>query len=685
MPNLIDTKEVTTHQSVCPLDCPDTCSLSISVKDEQIVSVKGSKTNPYTAGVICGKVSKYYPEFVHGSNRLRTPMKRIGKKGAAKFTPISWDEALDTIADRFKNIIASHGTEAIIPFNYAGPHGMLAGGSMDRRFFNKLGASQLDRGPLCAGIWGTAYTSLYGAVPGMGPEQALSAKLLVIWGNNTSVSNLHFHRLVKSIKARGGKVVVVDPKRTKIAKQADLHLPIFPGTDVVLALAVAAELERHGGIDDLFVSKHVLGYEDYMTEARHYTPESAAEICKIDAKAIRQLANLYQTISPAAISVGIGPERNQNGGAGVRAAFALPALAGKFGIPGGGIVGATEHAFPKNPDRLQRPELLDRPTRTINILDVPHYILNAPKGQAIKGLFIYNHNPLAVHPDQNRMKQALQDDNLFTVGCDIEMNDSMAFADILLPASTHFEHDDLFAAYGQKYLQRAEAAIPVVGESLPNTEIFRRLAKRFSFNDLAFLATDSQLMDDAINSDDNRMQGVSASELSLEKPLEMQVNGDDSILFANIFPATDSGKIELRSEQLAQLYQQPVPTYIALDKDFPLRLITPSSPKRINATFGGVAENSKIQTLEMHSEDARERELSDGQIVNVYNNLGEVHLRLKVTDDVRKGVVYSDKGAWLKTSPTGQTCNALIPPSRSDIANGACYNDTQVDVKSDLF
>ncbi len=680
MPRTSNRVATTTLPSVCPLDCGDTCSLSVSVDNNQVIGVKGSMANPYTGGAICSKVAKFYPDFVHGANRLKTPMKRVGNKGEAKFVPISWDEALNTIHQQFSGIINRHGAEAIVPFNYSGPHGMLAGGSMDMRFFNKLGASRLDRGPLCAGTWGAAYGSLYGKVPGMEPEQALAAKLMVVWGNNTSVSNLHFHRVIKHIREQGGKLIVIDPKRTHLAKQADLHLAILPGTDVVLALALAAELERNGGIDHDFVQKNVLGFEDYMNEARAYSPEQAAEICKVDAQAIREMARFYQTLSPAALNVGIGPERNRNGGAGIRAALALPALAGKFGVRGGGIVGQSGATFPKTGDKLQATHLLETPTRVINILDVPDIILEGSDQQDIKGLFIYNHNPLAMHPNQNKMRRALESEDVFTVGCDVEMNDSMAYADILLPACTHFEHDDLFGAYGQNYLQKAEPVIDRVGEALPNTEIFRRLAQRFSFSEPEFLATDKELMQDAIDFTDPRLQGKTLETLSVHESLEMKKDGEDFILYYNVFPETKSGKIELRSEALAKLYQQPLPVYRALNKTFPLCLVTPSSNKRTNATFGGHRENTDMQVLEMHPQDAKNRQLNNKQIVKIFNDLGEVHLTLKITEDVREGVIYCAKGAWLKTSPTGQTCNALIPSDRTDLADGACYNDAHVEV-----
>jgi len=665
--------------SVCPLDCPDTCSLAVTVANDQIVQIKGSKVNPYTDGVICAKVSNSYQDFVHGPNRLQTPMKRVGKKGQSDFVAISWDEALDTIHERFSGIIRAYGAQALAPFNYAGPHGLLASGSMDSRFFHKLGASQLNRGPLCGGTMGAAYVSLYGAVPGMSPEQALASKLLVVWGNNTSVSNLHFHRLIKSIKAQGGQLVVVDPRRTKVAQQADLHLPIMPGTDVVLALSVAAELERISGIDHKFVRDHVSGFDEYMLQAQAYPPEVAAKICQVDAEAIRQLAKLYKDLSPAAISLGIGAERNRSGGAGIRAALALPALAGKFGVRGGGIVGLSGRTFPRNGDQLQRPDLLPNPVRVLNILDIPQYILDVPEEQSIKGLFIYNHNPLATHPDQHRMRRALADERLFTVGCDVQMTDSMAYADILLPACSHFEHDDLFAAYGHQYLQRAEPVINRVGEALPNTEIFRRLARRFSFTDDEFLTTDKELMLEAIDFDNASLRGKGVEDLSVNEALEMTCDGQEFILFKTIFPKTSSGKVELLSEEMKQKYQQPVPVYKPLEGDYPLVLITPSSSKRTNATFGGAPESSGMEIVKMHVLDAKQRQLYDGQVIKIYNNLGEVHLRLKITDEVRQGVICCDKGAWLKTSPTGQTCNALIPATRTDIANGACYNDTLVD------
>lgn len=668
--------------SVCPLDCPDTCSLSVSVEDNRVVEVRGSKANPYTAGVICAKVSNSYPDFVHGANRLTRPLRRVGARGEGRFEPLSWEAALDVIHEKVSAVIAAHGPQAVAPFNYAGPHGMLADGSMDLRFFHKLGATLLERVPLCGGIRSLAYASLYGDVPGMPPEQAERAKLVIVWGNNVTVSNLHLQRVTKAARENGAKLVVIDPKRVRIAEQADLHLAVRPGTDVVLAFALTNELERLGGFDRDFIAQWVSGFDVYMEKVRGTSVAKAAAICGVPEADIRALAELYMRLSPAAISIGNGLERNRNGGSGIRAILALPALAGKFGVAGGGLIAKAGAAFPKTSDRLQRPDLIPEGTRRVNILDLPNLILDDRAAPPVRALFIYNHNPVAVHPDQRRVIEALSREDLFTVGCDVAMTDSMAYADIVLPACTHFEHDDIYPAYGQQWLQRAEAVIAPVGESLPNTEIFRRLAARFGFDAPLFRASDAALMDEAIDGDDARLAGTKPSELPLDAALAMQFEGGEPILFKNVFPRTRSGKVELYSASLEEAYAQGLPGYSPVASAHPLALITPSSDKRINATFGGLADSDGMPELEMHPDDAADRGLEDGATVKVWNDLGEVQLCLRISDATRPGVVFSPKGVWLRTSTTGQTVNALVPNEKADICDGACYNDTRVEVSA---
>jgi len=667
------------RRSVCPLDCPDTCSLTVTVEDERIVAIRGSHANPYTAGVLCAKVPAAYPTFIHGERRIRTPLRRAGRRGEARFARISWEEALDAIHARFTAIIAAHGPQAILPLNYAGPHGFLAGGSMDLRFFHRLGASLLDRKPLCGGIRTEAWVGTFGTVPGMRPEQAEHARLIVAWGNNVTWSNLHLMPVINRARKKGAKLVVVDPRRTKIAEQADLHLAARPGTDVVLAWALAAELERHDALDRAFIARHVDGFDEYMTLARRYSVADAARICGVPESQVRTLAEWYATISPAAISVGNGLERNQNGGSGIRAIFALPALGGKFGVPGGGLINGAGFAFPKTPRRLQCPELAPGETRTLNIVDIGAHLLDQRLSPPIKAVFIYNHNPVVVHPDQNRLRRGLLREDLFVVGSDVAMTDSMLYADIVLPAASHFEHAELYAAYGQHWLQRADPVIPPQGEALPNTEIFRRLAARFGFTGPIFEASDAELMDAAVDMDDARLGGIRPSRIPTDHALAMTADGDEFIMFKNVLPGTKSGKVDLASPYLAQKYGARLPRFLPVTSRYPLALISPASDQRITSTFGGV-NGDTAPPLEMHPDDARARGLADGMRVRVWNDLGEVRVPLRVSDAVPRGVVCTLKGAWLRTSDNGQTVSALCPAHHADISEGACFNDARVEV-----
>ena len=417
-----------------------------------------------------------------------------------------------------------------------------------------------------------------------------------------------------------------------------------------------------------------------MAEARRYPPEVAAGICGVAETDIRRLAEWYHTFSPAAISVGNGLERNQNGGSGCRAVFALPALAGKWGTPGGGLVNGASQAFPKTVARLQRPDLVPAGTRTLNIIDVGRHLLDPAFAPPIESLFIYNHNPLIVHPDQNRMRRGLARDDLFTVGADVVMTDSLAYCDIVLPASSHFEYGDLYPAYGQHWLQRAEAVIPPQGESLPNTEIFRRLAARFGFTDLIFRADDRALMDDAVDAADPRMGGLVGSRVAPDRALSMDVAGEPARMFHNVAPRTPSGKIELASPYLEGKYGARLPSFRPVASAYPLALITPASDRRITSTFGGLSTNDGTPPIEMHPDDARPRGLVDGVLVRMWNDLGEVRLPLRITEAVRPGVVSSLKGAWLRSSDNGQTVSALAPAHHADLAGGACYNDARVEV-----
>ncbi|MCP5373150.1 MAG: molybdopterin-dependent oxidoreductase [Hyphomicrobiales bacterium] len=668
--------------SVCPLDCPDTCSLSVATDGARVLEVRGSSANPYTAGVLCGKVTRSYPEFVHGETRLTRPLARTGPRGSGQFAPISWDEALDRVHDGFTRAMAAHGPQSVLPLNYGGPHGDLAAGSMDRRFFHRLGASLLNRGPLCGIVRGTAYGSLFGTAPGMGPEQAADSDLVVVWGSNTTVSYLHLARAIKAARGKGARLVVVDPRRIRIAEQADLFIPVRPGSDIFLAFALAAELERRGALDTAFIERWVDGFEDYMAQARRVSPAQAQAECGIDAAAFEQLADWWAGAQRVGLSVGNGMERGRSGGSAIRAVMALQALTGNFGRRGAGIMAKQGLSFPRTPAKLQRPDLVPPGTRTLNIVDVARHLLDDTLDPPIKAVMIYNHNPVSTHPDQNALRRALMREDLFVAGCDVAMTDSMAYCDVVLPAASSFEIADLYGAYGQGFLQRAEPVIPCVGEALPNTEIFRRLAARFGFDEPLFRASDAELMDDAMDADDPRLGGARPSTLPLDRALAMPApGGGEPVMCLSHGPGTASGRIELFSRDLEDRFGYGLPRFEPVDRgDWPLVLMSPSSSKRTNATFGGCAESRSLEVVEIHPDDAAARGITDGDAVKVWNDLGDVVLSARVTDAVRPGVLCSPKGTWLHTSPTGQTVNALINTDvRTDIEDGACYNETFVE------
>ena len=665
---------------VCPLDCPDTCSLAVTVEHDEITKVTGRHANPLTGGVICNKVARYVPDWLHGPRRLRTPLIKQGER----FRRAAWDEALALIAARTRAAMAEHGGETVLPLNYGGPQGQLSAASMDRRFFHALGATQVQRGPLCGGVRSTAYTSLFGATPGMPMECAVDADVIAVWGNNVTVSNLHLTRIIKQARARGAQLVVVDPKRTRIAEQAHCYLQIKPGTDVVLALALAAEFERRGVLATAFMERWVSGSAAFLDAARQYSLADAARLCAVPLSAVIALADVYCAARNLALSVGNGIERSRCGGSSLRAIMALNALLGQFGRRGAGVMVKPGFFFPATPERLQRTDLIAADTRTINILDVGRHLLHDDLTPPIRAAVIFNHNPVATHPDQNRLRRALSRPEIFKVGIDVVMTDSLEYCDVILPACSPFEVDDLYCAYGHGYLQRAEPAIPPVGEALPNTEIFRRLAKAFGLTDPMFQDDDATLMDAALRGDDSRLAGWAPSRIPVDTALSMQsAHGAEPLLCGNLTPATASGTIELFSTPLAAQHDCGVPRYEPVTGREPFVLISPSSTKRTNATLGGHPDSAGPECVEMNPADAARQGLEDGQAVLLSNARGAVELRLKVTDAVAPGVLYSPKGAWLHSSATGQTVNALISADRrTDIADGACYNDTFVAVRA---
>jgi anaerobic selenocysteine-containing dehydrogenase len=665
--------------SVCPLDCPDTCSLTVTVNEGKLHKVRGSKSNPFTRGSICNKVSKYYPEFVHGEHRLTQPLLRVGPKGEGVFKPVSWEEALEKVYSGIQEVINQHGAQAVLPLNYAGPHGKLAGGSMDVRFFSRLGSSDLDRSPLCGGVRSLSYQSTYGSAQGMPPEQVEHSDVVLIWGSNVTVSNLHLMRSINRAKKNGAKLIVIDPRETQIAKQADLFLQVTPGSDVVIALKLLAKLDALGLLNQSFPHK-VQGKEAFLENAKKYSLADTLKECGVSDDKFEQLVSIMKDAKRLSLSTGVGLERTRNGGAAIRAAQSLPLFIGQLGELGQGILGSYSKAFNANPQLLDKADTERSNRRRIfNIVDVAKHLLDGTLDIPIKAVFIYNHNPIATHPDQNMMRKALAQDSLFTVGCDVQMNDSMKYCDVVLPACTHFEHADVYSSYGHGYLQRADAVIDTVGQSLPNTEIFRRLAEKFGFKESAFTDSDTQLIDQAfpINLVDHGVEKI--TDMEPEQVINMQSIGRCWLSEHEL--DTPSGMIELYSKQLDTDYQHPLPNFKEIQKTAEFILISPASAKRINATFGG-SSATRNEALEINPHDANRYMIDEGDKVIVTNSLGSVQLIAKVTIAVAEGVVCCEKGAWCESSETGQTVNALISnSSKTDIGDGAAYYDTFVDIQ----
>lgn len=588
--------QLTESPSVCPLDCSDTCSLTVVVDDGKIVKVKGSRANPITDGVVCGKVSKYYPEFVHGNNRIKTPLRRVGNKGSGKFERISWDEAIELCYKGIQKGLDEYGPESVMPLNYAGPHGQLAENSMDMRFFYKLGATQLNRPPLCAGVRSLSYTSLFGGALAMPVEQAEHSDLIILWGANTTTSNLHMMKIINAARKKGAKIIVIDPKKIKVAKLADCYLQVTPGSDAYFAQAITNTLNQQGMIKHEKLEGKVSGLEAYLENAKAYKLDKLKEICGLEASQVETFIQLFKNAKRVSMMVGVGLERSRNGGSAIRSAMALSVVTGQFGKIGQGQMGYYGPAFHKTPDRLQRPDLLEKPTRVFNLTVASDHILDRQNEIPIKTVFIYNHNPLCVHQDQNKMRRALVQEDVFIIGCDITMTDSMKMADVILPACSHFEHSDVYASYGYTYLQRTEAVIDPVGESLPNTEIFRRLAQRFGFNGEEFKDDDKALQEHAFN--------LSAASCSEKKISEIRRDSSSAMSSSDYLWLSDlNQKITLFNEELEQEYGYGLPRYEALKKENPFILVTPASFSRSNSTFGGC--KVELEEVEVNPIDAK--------------------------------------------------------------------------------
>ncbi len=642
------------------------------------VRVRGDPENPYTHGGLCVKVAHYEKRTYH-RERLLYPMKRAGRKGEGKFVRISWDEALETIAAKLQ-LIAKENPVSILPYSYAGTMGLLQGGSMDRRFFHRLGASLLDR-TICstAGMFGMRYT--VGASVGTNPETVDQAKYILIWGSNIITSNIHLWRYILKARSRGAKIVTIDPLRTKTGDQSDEHIPIMPGTDGALALAMMHVIIRDGLHDQDYIDRYTIGFDGLKGRVKEYPPSRVSEITGISEATIERITHEYATHSPAFIRVNYGLQRHAGGGMAVRNIFCLPALIGSWRYPGGGAVLSTSGFFKFNNPALERPDLIAGHPRTINMSRLGEALLNADP--PVKAIVVYNSNPGAVAPNQQRVLDGFKREDLFTVVLEHFQTDTADYADILLPATTQLEHLDIHRAYGHTYAMLNTPAIRPLGESKPNTEIFRLLAKHMGFEDPCFEDSDEDLIRQALTG----VKGISLDELREKGWVSLRI-GDAPFAEGN-FP-TPSGKCEIYSERLKDL--DPLPTYIppredrlsnpALAQKFPLVLISPPAHHFLNSTFVNLFQEKEVgPALEIHAADAAARHIADGSPVQIFNARGSFLARAVVTDRTRPGVICAPSIWWNKLVPGARNANSTTSEEVTDLGGGATFYDNLVDVR----
>ncbi len=666
----------------CPHDCPDTCAMLVTVDDGVATKIQGDPQAPFTEGSICTKVS-HYLERTYSPDRLKYPMRRSGRKGDGSFQRISWDEALDEIAARLKPLAADD-PQTILPCSYAGTMGMVQYSSMDRRFFYKLGASLLDR-TLCstAGKYGLKAT--LGASVGMDPERFDEAKLIILWGANPFVSNLHLWGRVQAAKRRGATVIAIDPYRSLSAEKCTQHIALLPGTDGALALGVMHVLMREGLIDRDYVSRYTLGYEALEKRAlAEYPPERVAKLCGLTADEVVKLARDYGTIKPSAIRLNYGMQRHAGGGIAARTIACLPALVGAWRDAAGGIVLTTADFYKFDHAALERPDLLaGRRPRTINQSKLGDALTSAEP--PVKAIIIYNNNPVAVCPESDKVIAGFSREDLFTVVIDHFQTDTADYADIVLPATTQLEHYDVHKSYGHLYMLANNPAIAPVGEALPNSEIFRRLAARMGFDEPCFRDSDEDICRSALagKADWEALKRDGWQRLAVPQRFAPFAQGG--------FP-TPSGKCEFHSAWLQQQGVDPLPFYNppvevadeALAERYPLAFLSPPARHFLNSSFANLPRFREFERephLDMHAQDAAARGIQDGDLVRVYNARGSYTLRARINGKPRLGVVVAPSVWWKKYSPDGRNANNVTSQRTTDLGGGATFYDCRVEVE----
>src|SRR6266851_668947 len=704
--------------AACPHDCPDACGVLITVNEGKAVKIQGDPAHPVTRGFLCAKVAKYL-DRVYSPDRVLYPMRRVAPKGPSvpsvlrneqssaptqtvpsqTFQRITWEAALDEITSRFKGIIAEFGSESILPYSYGGTLGKLNHGSMDRRFFHRLGASQLARN-ICSEAGAAGVKSVYGVNMGTEPEQFRHSKYIIAWAANIHGNNVHLWPFIEEARRVGGKLVVIDPYRTRTAACADWHLPINPGTDVALALGMMHIIINENLYDADYVSRYTLGFDELRAKVQQYPPERVSQWTGIATSDIQKLAREYATVRPAVIRMNYGVQRSENGGMAARTIAMLPCITGSWKEVGGGFQLSTSGAFGLNNDALERPDLmqasLGRAARTINMVELGK-ALNTVADPPVKGLFVYNSNPAAVCPNHNEVVRGLLRSDLFTIVHEQFFTDTTDYADIVLPATTFFEHKELQSAYGHYYLQVSDQAIESLGECRSNVDLFRALAKRMGFEEECFQDSVEDMMDEALASSNPWLQGITRERLEKEGHIRLNFEGNGNASTEPFLPfakgnfRTPSGKALLYNESLKALGLDPVAAFVPPEesrhtenaKAFPLELLARKADNFLNSTFSnlpGMQSLEEVGLLEMNPSDALPRGIRDGDTVKAFNRRGEMQLKAKVDGNVSPGVVAA-KLHWAKLTPGNRNINVLTSEKLTDMGNSATFYSVLVEVE----
>jgi anaerobic selenocysteine-containing dehydrogenase len=723
--------------TVCSHDCPDSCGVLVTVNDEgRAIKVAGDPAHPVTQGFLCGKVAKYL-DRVYAPSRILYPLKR--KAGVAKgplergreheaFERVTWDEALEAIAARLKSVAEEFGPESILPYSYAGTIGVLGYGSMDRRFFHRLGASQLDR-TICSEAGGEAWKLVYGKKLGTPTEDFRLAKLILAWGANIHGNNVHLWPMVEQARRNGARLIVIDPYRTRTAALADWHIAIRPGTDGALALGMMHVILNEGLEDRTYIDAMTHGFEGLAERAREYSPERVAAWTGMTAAEIERLAREYATTRPAALRLNYGVQRTENGGTAVRTIAMLPALTGAWKYRGGGGVLSTSGAFQWDKETVERPDLalaspLKRLARVVNMCELGKALETQgsgirdqgsvsaeaidgdkafPDGPPVKALFVYNSNPGAVAPNQNSVRRGMARADLFTVVHELFFTDTTDYADYVLPATTFLEHTDVQGAYGHYFVQLSRQAIAPLGEARPNVWLFAELARRMGFEEECFRDSEMDLIGQALgigadgHSTRPEMEHITLQDLKEHGHIPLGFHREPEArpfqpYVAGTLP-TPTGKVEFYSEKLAAQGLDPLPRFIpsvesrfgALAERFPLEFLSRKADNYMNSTFANLDGHRRMeartsQRLEMHPTDATARGIGDGDAVRVWNDRGSLKLTALLNPSLPAGVV-AGKLDWAKLSADGENVNALTSERLTDIGAGATFYSTLVEVE----